>query len=80
MARKLEDELEKCGCTLTREQFHELLEDHKAATSPSWTPDELVCHPDEAKAFCNLIREATNCPKLSDFLILRTLLNARKAH
>lgn len=80
MARKLEKELEDCGCSLTPQQFRDLLEERKMQTSPAWTCDDLVCHPDEAKAFCNMIRAETNCPKLSDFLILRTLINARKAH
>jgi hypothetical protein len=80
MARRLEAELEECGCSLTPAQFRDLLEELKAATSPSWTSDDLVCHPDEAKAFCEMIRTETNCPRMSDFLILRTLINARKAH
>lgn len=79
MSRKLEAELDACGCELTRAQFHELLERMRESHYPLRTPDDLVCHPDEAKAYCELIRAETGCPKLGDFLILRTLLNARKA-
>jgi len=80
MSRKLQDELKECGCELEPEQFRELLEERKMTTSPAWTIDDLVCHPDEAKNFCNLIRQETNCPKMADDLILRTLMNVRRSH
>jgi transcriptional regulator with XRE-family HTH domain len=79
MSRKLETELAEYGCELDRVEFRELLEEHKALTSPNWTVDELVCHPDEAKSYCNHIRTMPDCENLPDPLILRTLLNARKA-
>lgn len=80
MLRKLEIELDAAGCGLTRAQFHELLERTLADAYPTRTADELVCHPDEAKAFCERIRTEAGSPKMGDFLILRTLLNSRKAH
>jgi transcriptional regulator with XRE-family HTH domain len=80
MTRKLETELEECGCTLDPIAFRELLEERKAVMSPTWTIDDLVCHPDEAKAFCDQIRSETSSPKLSDYLILRTLMNVRRSH
>lgn len=80
MSRKLDVELESCGCWLSPSAFRELLEVQKDATSPNWTPDDLTCHPDEAKAFCELIRCEAACPQLPDYLILRTLLNIRKSH
>ncbi len=80
MLRKLEIELSECDCELTRGQFHDMLERVLNALHPTLTADELVCHPDHAKAFCEQVRSDTKCPKLFDFLILRTLLNARKAH
>jgi transcriptional regulator with XRE-family HTH domain len=80
MTRKLNEELEECGCGIDPGQFRELLEDRKAATSPSWTVDDLVCHPDEASKFCDLIRSETKCQRLSDYLILRTLMNIRRSH
>src|SRR4051794_29486858 len=45
MSRKLEDELSDCDCAMDAIAFRELLEDRKAATSPAWSIDELVCHP-----------------------------------
>lgn len=81
MTRKLETELDAVGCSLTRIQFHDLLERVMAEEFPTrTTPDDLVCHPDEAKAFCERIRAETGCPQMGEYLILRTLLNARKAH
>lgn len=80
MSRKLEEELEQCGCALTPSAFRELIEDMKAATSPAWTIDDLVCHPDEAKAFCETIRLKTSCSGMADDLILRTLMNVRRSH
>jgi len=76
----LESELERCGCELTRTAFRELLEERRAIMYPAWTVDELVCHPDDAKEFCHHIRDATGCPDLPDDLILRNLMNARRAH
>jgi hypothetical protein len=80
MTRKLEVELEESGCSLTPTGFRELLEERKATTSPSWTIDDLVCHPEKAKEFCEQIRAETACPQLSDYLILRTLMNIRRSH
>jgi hypothetical protein len=79
MTRKLETELEACGCELTRAQFHELLERVRVETCPTRTADDLVCRPDEAKAYCDRVRTEINNTNLADYLILRTLLNARKA-
>jgi hypothetical protein len=46
---------------------------------PNWTVDDLVCHPDEAKAYCEQIRSEVGAP-VPDHVILRRLMNARKAH
>ncbi len=80
MSRKLETELDECGCDLTPAAFRDVLVDKKHATSPAWTIDELVCHPDEAKEYCNVIRAELNCPKMDDSLILRTLMNIRRSN
>jgi transcriptional regulator with XRE-family HTH domain len=80
MSRKLEDELRDCGCAMTPDTFREMLEERKAIMSPSWTIDDLVCNPDDAKNFCEMIRREANSPKMSDFLILRTLMNIRRNH
>src|SRR5258708_9872338 len=43
VARKIEDELRKSGCQLKPQEFRDLLEEQKAATTPNWTIDDLVC-------------------------------------
>lgn len=80
MLRKLEVELTECGCHLTSNDFREHLEEQKALVAPAFNTDELVCHPKEAMEYCDVVRKATSCPKLSDFLILRTLMNIRRSH
>lgn len=80
MSRSLADDLHEAGCKMDQQRFKELLEERKATTSPTWTIDDLVCHPEDAKKFCELIRTETGCIGLSDYLILRALLNVRKAH
>lgn len=80
MARKLKDELKEHGCTMDPAVFRTMLEEKKAAMSPDWSFDDLVCRPDHAKRFCELIRAEPSCQQLPDFLILRTLMNVRKSH
>ena len=80
MPRKLKDELNEHHCSMDPIAFRDLLEQKKAATFPGLSFDDLVCRPDEAKRFCELIRAEPFCDKLPDFLILRTLMNVRKSH
>jgi hypothetical protein len=79
MARKLETELAEAGSDMDPKMFTELLEERHAAMHPNWTVDDLVCHPDEAKAYCEQIRSEVGAP-VPDDVILRRLMNARKAH
>lgn len=79
MARKLEIELKQCGCEMDARMFRELVVQRHGTMHGSWTEDDLVCHPDEAKAFCQAIRSEVGA-EVPDHVILRTLLNARKAH
>lgn len=77
MSRKLEAELHDCGCSMDAKMFRDLIIERHATMHPAWTEDDLTCHPDDAKRFCTVIRgEAGN--NVSDYLILRTLLNTRK--
>lgn len=80
MARKLKDELNQYGCPMDPGAFRKLLEEKKEATFPGYSFDDLVCRPDDAKRFCELIRAEPTCARLPDFLILRTLMNVRKGH
>ena len=80
MNTKLETELEEHEVALSPDEFRDLLVTRKHDTSPAWTIDELVCHPDEAKEFCNLIRAEIDCPDMADATILRTLMNVRRSN
>ena len=79
MARKLEVELRNVGCNLHPKRFIELLEERHASMHPDWTVDDLVCHPDQAKAYCEQIRSEVGA-QVPDHVILRRLMNARKAN
>jgi hypothetical protein len=79
MARRLETELAECGCSMDAKMFRDLVVERHGRMHTSWTEDDLVCHPDEAKAFCQTIRSEVGA-EVPDHVILRTLLNARKAH
>ena len=79
VARKLESELAEVGCDMDPKMFRELLEERHVTMHPNWTVDDLVCHPDEAKLYCEQIRVEVGAP-VPDHVILRTLMNARKAH
>jgi hypothetical protein len=80
MPRKLKDELNQHDCSMDPIAFRNLLEEKKAAMFPEWSFDDLVCRPDDAKKFCEVIRAEHSCSKLPDFLILRSLMNVRKSH
>jgi hypothetical protein len=79
VARKLEVELRDAGCSLDPKRFIKLLEERHVAMHPEWTVDDLVCHPDQAKTYCEQIRSEVGAP-VPDHVILRRLMNARKAH
>lgn len=79
VARKLEVELTDAGCSLDPKSFIAILEERHATMHPGWTVDDLVCHPDQAKTYCEQIRSAVGAP-VPDHVILRRLMNARKAH
>ena len=79
MARKIEVELTNAGCSLDPKRFIEILEERHASMHPDWTVDDLVCNPDQAKAYCEQIRSEVGAP-VPDHVILRRLMNARKAH
>lgn len=79
MSRKLETELSDCGCEMDPKMFRDLVAERHVTMHPAWTEDELACHPDEAKEFCGVIRSEVGAI-VPDHVILRTLINARKAH
>lgn len=78
MPRKLADELKDCGCQADSDVFRELVRELHSVMHPAWTDEELLYHPDDAKAFCGVVRRRAGSPGLPDDLILRTLVNRRK--
>jgi hypothetical protein len=78
VARKLEAELAEAGSDMDPKMFVQLLEERHATMHANWTVDDLVCHPDEAKTYCEKIRSEVGAP-VPDHVILRRLMNARKA-
>ncbi len=77
VAKKLEVELANAGCSLDPKKFIEILEERHTSMHANWTVDDLVCHPDEAKKYCEQIRADVGVP-VPDHVILRRLMNARK--
>ena len=77
MALNFADELERCGCTLSREDFYDLVQEVKAGFCPSWTEDELACHPVEAQQYCEAVRVRASAP-IPYQVIMHALINARK--
>ncbi len=61
----------------TAASFRDLLADMMFAHYPSWTDERLTRNPDEAKRFCNMVRESVGL-NLPDEFILGTLTNIRK--
>lgn len=77
--QKLSDKLADVGCDIEEGQFREIVSDCLADMYKSRTVDEVVCYPREAMAFCNYVRNFTECDTLTDVLILTTLMNNRKS-
>ncbi len=75
----LDRALREHDCDLSPKEFREDLVDAFASMYKSRTIDELLCHPREARAFCNYSRSRLGCVELPNSLILRTLMNVRKA-
>jgi hypothetical protein len=77
--RVLKHELINNGCTIEPAVFKKRLVDIMSERFTGRTIDDLVCRPREAARFCDLIRDCTHCRALPNQLILRTLMNVRKA-
>lgn len=72
-------ELKAIGCSLDVTEFRrrviDILENHFAG----FTDEQLLCRPRDSMHFCNLMRQEPTCADAPDDLILRTLVNTRKA-
>ena len=77
MAINFERELTASGSALDRDQFYDLVADIKGAFCPSWTVDELLCHPTEGDQFCQAVRARAG-GNIPEDVIMHALLNVRK--
>lgn len=76
---RLEDELSGYNIKGGAEKFREVIADVKNGMCRNWTDEDLLCHPVDAIRFCAAVCGKLRCFDLPDDLILRTLLNMRKA-
>ena len=70
-------ELKFYGVEYDPDQFNALLAELQAAMAPKLSIEDFVCHLDDAKQFCNVVRTRIGGP-LPDWVICRRLLNLRK--
>ena len=77
--RNVKLELAGASCNLTPEVFKELANDCLSGMYKDATIDETLCHPREALALCNYVRQTADCRSLADEFILSTIMNYRKA-
>lgn len=75
----LRTRLREIGCTIEEHAFRELVNDCLASMYHNQTIDEVLCHPCEARALCQYVRNRRGCDVLTEELILGTLLNNRKS-
>ena len=68
------------GITVSKEDFtDQMVEFFSAAYRGQWTIEELTLHPREAVRFCDDVRHQHGYYDVPDDIILRTIVNARKA-
>ena len=77
--KRLQTQLNELGCDLTADTFRERANDLFAGMYKSRTFDELACHPVQAKDLCSVLRKNLGNSELPDSMILRTIMNVRKA-
>lgn len=76
---RLEKQLQACGYSGDPEVFRSLLPELLGQLFPGATDEDVLCSPREkAIPYCEAVRARCACG-LSDTLILKTLLNTRKA-
>lgn len=78
MPKPLAPRLVANGCDIPLSSFATSLKKTLERDYPTWTIDELLLHPDEAKHYCDIVRREYNVHGLPDDLILRCHLTKRK--
>lgn len=75
---RLNEELPRCNCAMSPEQFRAVVEEKFNEMFPDWTDDALLCKPREALKFDDAVRLAVGAD-VPDEVINRTLINLRKS-
>jgi hypothetical protein len=78
MAQRFETHLRDSGYDMDLETFRDLLIDVLHNMYRNWDDEDLLHHPQEALAFCRVVRQTAGCARLSDDLILRVLSSTHK--
>jgi hypothetical protein len=78
MAQRFEARLRASGCDMDLETFRDLLIDVLHNMYRNWDDEDLLHHPQEALAFCKVVRQTAGCEGLPDDLILGVLSGTRK--
>lgn len=76
---RLSTELQACGCTDSPEKFKERLVETLETEFPGKTIDDLLCQPDDAIKYCELITDQVGAEWLPHAVILKALQNIRKS-
>ena len=78
MGTTLTTRLSSNGCDISLREFKKILRQVQREIYPTWSVDELLLHPDEAKHFCEMVRRQYGLHGLPDDLVLRCHLSNRK--
>lgn len=76
---RLARELRLAGVEMQANDFKEYLISWLIEWCPSRTIDSLVCEPRDAMEYCRRVRDALENDKLIDYVILKALMNQRRA-
>ena len=76
---RLDGELKYYGCTIAVDTFKERLVDLLIRDFPETTIDGLVCEPANSSEYCHIVRDDIECELLPDKVILKALMNIRRA-
>ncbi len=77
--KQLKTQLQEVGFENGASAFNELVCDCFASMYKSRTIDDITCYPIQSRAYCTYVRNKSGVESLTDDLILRSLMNTRKA-
>ncbi len=71
-----DQELQIAGYSSGKKLFYESVESLRKDFYPEWNTDELLCHPQSAVRFCELVQKLL--APVPDYIVMKALLNSRK--